>query len=48
MGFTLVQKSVTLNDPERCYGSLWPFLGVFSLKTVGFGAYDVQLAEVEA
>jgi len=47
MGFSMVPKSVTLNDLERRYGFLWPFFGVFSTKTVGFGACHVKLTGTE-
>jgi len=48
MDFSLLPKSLTLNDLEGRYGPLWPFFGRFSPKTVGFGAFHVKVAEARA
>jgi len=42
MGFRLVQKSVTLNDLERCNGRVFC---VISQHSVAFRAHDVKVVE---
>jgi len=42
MGFRLVPKSVTLNDPERRNGRV---VCVISPNSVAFGPYNVKVVE---